>query len=1413
MIIVLINETVKKYLLKQSALLKKKTREKFEFLETGLWEGGLKVKKLQGTSSKCVFEARLDKANRILFTLGHHYPSPSETIMIIYVWGIVCHDDISKKSNTIIPLNVPFLQFHDFKEITLENVEMEHLEPAYFTQENITQKVSDESGCQKWYNLEDKEWQRIQSYSQDDLEMFLHLTPEQEQILKSPLPLMISGTAGSGKTTLSVYYLLNRNLSQKKKLFITYNTHLKNFAQSLYHGLLIQRPWTNDVLLPEFYTFKELCLQLVGNKSFKPENEVDIERFKSLLYSYSSHLPFDAELIWQEIRATIKGAVPRFNPHVLEKAMKEIKAGKIQLSRTRQLQNQFILFSRLGSFADVAKAVQKYLKIDIQRFAANIEKFLSSDRDTQSILAILDKTLHTLKNQEQKPGQNYLSYLQYELLGKKKAPNFNFNRKEIYHLFEWYQNKLETEHLWDELDLTSMVDTDKYSCDILACDEIQDFTDTQLDVLFNLVRDPNFLFLAGDTKQTINPSGFRWEDVRNHFYDRGLHVPELKTLCLNFRSSGAIIELSNVLLALKEKFIGRKAEEIKEEWKYKGKPVTVVTGLTLKEMRDILAEAGAHRTILVRNEAERELLKKYLDTELIFTITEAKGLEFDTVVLWKFCDDQMSKDVWKVTLEISDKMIHEAKIKHEINLLYVGITRSRRDLIIYDGSQTSFIWENDPIKDYVYVTDDRRFIQGLWNTVSTPAEWIEQGHYFFERNYFQAASECFKNGGDTMNKTRAQAYYFEKIGGFAQAAANFETVNEIPKAAEYYQKAGDFTNALRLWEKLKNKEQTIICRINVLRKKGNYNDAGLLLYKLKNYPAAAECFKAAKNYKEAGDIYKKYLQNNKEALVLYEAGRCWEESAELAVKLKYYLKAAEIYTKLKQFPQAEKYLIKAKNTGKLKQLYEESGQTEKLFTLYEKEKNFDKCVKYLKTLNKDKTLLEQEAETFLKKKKYFQGYVRLYASGTPFSMGRYFYWKGNFQEAINQLEKEGAHYYYIAQCYVQLERYQDAFFSYVQSDEDKQNGFSMARKIISRHYFFNSDQFENNGQDYFIKNDYLRAAFIFSYQHKLVAQEGLCYALMGDKIKAFVYWGSCNTMYELDTIANLSLMKDFIEIPAEYFLSDAGKKIMTHNSLAEMWDCDSLIKLMGIYFKKNPDLSKLRLWNSILVKSAFRYSRTWMVFCSLEKTGEFNAMLRVLKEIKYYQSDNKLPDQADLKKEIPDLVSRREYESAALRYYALDNIHEFNLLLAKMTMNRENYCLFLEGKERYWQRAMDWAIENQLRTETSEFLSAVPETLKSAIFYEKVGDFINAGYWYKLNLQFDKAAMLFEKGQRFMFAGDMHFELKDYSKALEMYKKDPLTDDQRLAKTYEKLNDYKAALSIWKKLGKKKAVERCLKKL
>jgi len=68
----LLNYCLKRHMLGLSRKEKERLQEKFEFLEAGIWDSGIRVKKLKGISGKVIFEARLSKGERIIFTLGKY---------------------------------------------------------------------------------------------------------------------------------------------------------------------------------------------------------------------------------------------------------------------------------------------------------------------------------------------------------------------------------------------------------------------------------------------------------------------------------------------------------------------------------------------------------------------------------------------------------------------------------------------------------------------------------------------------------------------------------------------------------------------------------------------------------------------------------------------------------------------------------------------------------------------------------------------------------------------------------------------------------------------------------------------------------------------------------------------------------------------------------------------------------------------------------------------------------------------------------------------------------------------------------------------------------------------------------------------------------------------------------------------
>ena len=1335
MITVLINDTVKKYLLKQPTDIRNKIRDKFEFLESGIWDGGLKVKKLKGASDKYIFEARLDRANRIIFTLGQGKTPGSgrENSLMVYVWGIVTHDDVPTKIKTIIPTNATFLIFQDYQETFLENMDIEELEPAYFTQEGIGERSAGESGSQRWYAVDEPEWQRIRMYSRDDFDLFLQLTPEQDEILSNPLPMMISGSAGSGKTSLGVYYLLNRNLDKKKKLFLTYNKHLKNFAVKLYNGLLTERPWKKEITPPDFYTFKELCLEVAGKEQFPPKMEVDFIHFSRLFTGYPTYQSYDAALVWEEIRAIIKGAVPGLNLPIVETALRQFKKGALSPDIIRQLQEQFILFSKLESFQRVDKVVKKYLDIDIETFAANIGKYLhagmgsssSNHRDKESMSAIMEKTVDILKKEQNNGGRKYLSLAEYELLGKKKAPNFRFNRGDIYRIFEWYQNKLETGGLWDELDMMPAAVPQKYTYDILVCDEVQDLTDTQLDLLFNFVKNPKNIFLAGDTRQTINPSGFRWEEVRKHFYERGLEVPGLKTLSLNFRSSGSIIELSNTLLELKEKFTGRKADEPREDWKYKGRPVTVVTGIDTEEMLEILKAAGPDRTILVRTDAEKESLQNILGTELIFTIKEAKGLEFDTVVLWKFCDDPASEfeDVWKATLELTDRNVHEARIRHEINLLYVGITRCQKDLIVYDGVSPSLIWESEPVRDNIYITDDRHYLENVWNVISSPQEWLEQGHYFFDRRYYKAASECFKNGGDSQNLAKARAYYFAQIGNYREAAVNFAEIGEIEKAALNYENAGEYNNALGLWEKLNRRDKIVDCTAALLGKEGKFREAGNLYLKTGNYTAAVEYFKKAGNDRTAAEIYLNHLNNIELAAQYYEYSRDYDKAAALYAGLEMFDKAAGLYFQAKKYTEAEALWERTGNAKNLLELYRRTGKHEKIFTIYEQEDNLEKALKYLETLKIDKQRLLAEGEELFQNSRYFQALIRFLAvegaeenatSPLPGKIAQCYDKLGKHEPSIPYYINAGD-FYSAARVYDEIGDYENAFAMYFDSAQDKADGFALARQALGK--VTDTGFLRKLALGYYYDRDYERALFLFTRLEGFAPLEGTCYALAGDRQKAFDKWRECRYYGDFTLIAEECMQKEIIDIGAQFILGLYSRENSYRFGIfSRPLEESSIDDLMKAYFgeyvsyynkETNWDIIKerkedARTWGFFVIREDVAFKNPRAVQFYLAYNGEYNALIMYFTEwLKSY------PEQS---KEILDNVSHNSPiygstndEAQVLRLIVkekamgLDEDDRRNLeaFASKVVVRESNFMLLVKApvSEEIKKKVEDWSDE------------------------------------------------------------------------------------------------------------------------
>ena len=938
--IVLLNDALKSHLLHLSSRERGRLREKFEFLENGFWDAGVRVKKLKGAAGRVVFEARLSKGDRLLFTLGDHRGRTA-----IYVWGIARHDDISAEASRIAPGNAPFLDFEPLEREERPDLSIDQVPREWRSQEDVEEKVPEDYGPQRWLVLDDGEWRRLlASPDPGSFESFLFLTREQEALLAASPPVLLAGTAGSGKTTLSVYYLLRGASSASRRLFLTYNPLLKSLAQRIYAGLMEKREESAGVPAPRFMVFRDLLAEIAmaGPRDFPPDREVGLREFTQIFNDHKDRRRFDAELVWEEIRSIIKGSKLSLNPKRYAALAACFLSREISASERGELREYLIGIRDLSIAVRAGAFIER--RTSFGDYAGFLREMTRGAAETAGECAkVLDEVLRLVEKSASDFASPLLSIEEYLALGKKRAPTFLYDRREIHAIAEFYQERLTRSGRWDEIDLSKAAlrrmdgATEEFSWDLVVCDEVQDLTDVQISLLFRLAADPRGVVLTGDPRQIINPSGFRWEEVKNKLYERGLPVPPVHRLSLNFRCVGSIVRLSNALLDLKAGLVGLTDTEMREEWKFGGRPPLLLAGLSEDEILARIDFRGAGQVILTRTAEDRDALKKALATELVFTIAEAKGLEFDTVFLWRFCGDGDVEGargaggaggagaVWRSIAAGGsfdrDRVPH---LRYELALLYVAVTRARNTLILYDGESPSVIWDIVSLAPLVFRTSEKERLAELWRVVSSPAEWEAQGEYYLAHGHYAAARECFRNAGNEGRLALASALLLKSEGEFAAAAPLFEECGERRQAAECRERSGDWSGARRLWRALGDRERERPCAARVYESEGSFAKAAREWEAIGDSARALDCWEKAGAYERVGRAYAAAGDYGRAAPLL-EKAKLPLEAAACLLKLGQEVKAADLYFRTGEFKQAARLYKKSGNDEKLLRCFRQLG--------------------------------------------------------------------------------------------------------------------------------------------------------------------------------------------------------------------------------------------------------------------------------------------------------------------------------------------------------------------------------------------------------------------------------------------------------------------------------------------------------
>jgi hypothetical protein len=624
----------------------------------------------------------------------------------------------------------------------------------------------------------------IENLSANDLDKRVVLTPEQrtyfEEWEQNPVPTLLTGGAGTGKTILAIRMLesFEKSRQNQSAVYFTQSQELrKNGKKQLcsllnvdnkdFEGSSIE---TQNKNVFDFFNINDYCIEKLGLNDFDYVRFQEFENDFCINNNEVIHLCQKAGLsffeVWIDIRGVIKGSLNEY-------------------WQRRMSVSQFD-YSNVDSL--VKKGFLVRLESDPQRI-----KLPGSVRSSRKLLPILsgaEKSSYEkiiLAFETIDTSMHMITLDDYLSVSDEISVFTSDQRKCVYKICELYQQWLGNSRM-DENDLVMSVlnNTVLDQYDLVVVDEVQDYTELQIFLIYNLCSQKNAFVFAGDIHQVINPTVFNHERLKKLFLNEAGNETLLRVRALNsnYRCQQGIVNSVNKLSELRRKIVGRKdvafeKEETSHDPMVISSPFRVLyNDDNLKAMLYEIMKYPRVGVLVVDDDSRQKLIKligeqvyKDYDIPFIFTISEIKGMEYQYIV----CIDMFShyNQEWEQIL--ADNMTKKRKTKHRFyfNLAYVALTRAQLHICFVDQNPVQKIDEVLGLEKYsVFNAEDCRFT----DLGTSLQDWYEQAKLHRENGNYSTAIKYYQKSGDYACP---QDFYSCYIG---EAEINRDYVNLIKYA-------------------------------------------------------------------------------------------------------------------------------------------------------------------------------------------------------------------------------------------------------------------------------------------------------------------------------------------------------------------------------------------------------------------------------------------------------------------------------------------------------------------------------------------------------------------------------------------------------------------------------------------------------